>query len=49
MTSDNYLSKTVRPAVLIIFIFIFSTILLLIFIDSGFITFVVDDEWKDFF
>lgn len=44
MTSDSYLSKTVRPAVLIFLIF--STILL-IFIDSGFITFVVDDEWKD--
>jgi len=44
MSSDNLLSKTVRPAVLIFLIF--STILL-IFIDSGFITFVVDDEWKD--
>ena len=44
MTSDNTLSKSVRPAVLIFLIF--STILL-IFIDSGFITFVVDDEWKD--
>jgi len=44
MTSDSYLSKTVRPAVLIFLIF--STILL-IFIDSGFITFVVNDEWKD--
>jgi|TARA_R100000951_G_C2650034_1_gene184070 cation transport ATPase len=44
MTSDNLLSKSVRPAVLIFLIF--STILL-IFIDSGFITFVVDDEWKD--
>ena len=45
MASDSYLSKTVRPAVLIFLIF--STILL-IFIDSGFITFVVDDEWTDF-
>ncbi len=44
MSSDNLLSKTVRPAVLIFLIF--STILL-IFIDSGFITFVVDDEWKE--
>ena len=44
MTSDNKLSKSVRPAVLIFLIF--STILL-IFIESGFITFVVDDEWKD--
>jgi len=44
MTSDNTLSKSVRPAVLIFLIF--STILL-IFIDSGFITFVVDDDVKD--
>ena len=44
MTSDNKLSKSVSPAVLIFLIF--STILL-IFIDSGFITFVVDNEWKD--
>tara|TARA_R100000742_G_C4225244_1_gene48021 strand:+ start:147 stop:551 length:405 start_codon:yes stop_codon:yes gene_type:complete len=44
MSSDNLLSKSVRPAVLIFLIF--STILL-IFIDSGFINFVVDDEWKD--
>ena len=44
MSSDNLLSKSVRPAVLIFLIF--STIVL-IFIDSGFITFVVDDEWKD--
>jgi len=44
MSSDNKLSKSVRPLVLITLIV--STILL-IFIDSGFITFVVDDEWKD--
>ena len=44
MSSDNLLSKTVRPAVLIFLIF--STILL-IFIDSGFINFAVDDEWKE--
>jgi|TARA_R110002020_G_scaffold70819_2_gene183559 hypothetical protein len=44
MTSDSTLSKTVRPAVLI---FLITSTILLIFIDSGFITFVVDDEWKD--
>lgn len=44
MTSDNTLSKTVRPAVLIFLIF---SVIVLIFIDSGFTTFVVDDEWKD--
>jgi len=44
MTSDNRLSKTVRPAVLI---FLILSTIVLIFIDSGFINFVVDDEWKD--
>ena len=44
MTSDSKLSKTVRPAVLI---FLIASTILLIFIDSGFISFVVDDEWKD--
>ena len=44
MASDNKLSKSVRPLVLI---FLFVSTVLLIFIDSGFITFVVDDEWKD--
>ena len=44
MSSDNLLSKSVRPAVLI---FLIVSTILLIFIDSGFITFVVDDEWKD--
>lgn len=44
MTSDSVLSKTVRPAVLI---FLITSTILLIFIDSGFITFAVDDEWKD--
>lgn len=44
MTSDSVLSKTVRPAVLI---FLIASTILLIFIDSGFITFAVDDEWKD--
>ena len=44
MSSDNKLSKSVRPLVLI---FLIVSTILLIFIDSGFITFVVDDEWKD--
>ena len=44
MSSDNRLSKTVRPAVLI---FLILSTIVLIFIDSGFINFVVDDEWKD--
>ena len=44
MSSDNQLSKSVRPLTLI---FLIVSTILLIFIDSGFITFVVDDEWKD--
>jgi|TARA_R110000796_G_scaffold188495_1_gene305431 cation transport ATPase len=44
MSSDNMLTKSVRPMVLI---FLILCTMLLIFIDSGFITFVVDDEWKD--
>ena len=44
MASDNKLAKSVRPLTLI---FLFVSTVLLIFIDSGFITFVVDDEWKE--
>jgi|TARA_R110002020_G_scaffold39483_1_gene117361 hypothetical protein len=44
MTSDNHLSKSVRPLTLI---FLFVSTVLLIFIDSGFINFTVDDEWKE--
>tara|TARA_A200000159_G_C7277489_1_gene320014 strand:- start:381 stop:854 length:474 start_codon:yes stop_codon:yes gene_type:complete len=44
MTSDSRLSKSVRPLVLI---FVIVCTMLLIFIDSGFITFAVDDEWKE--
>jgi len=44
MSSDNKLSKSVRPLVLIFLIF---SSIVLIFIDSGFTTFVVDNEWKD--
>jgi len=44
MTSDNKLSKSVRPLTLI---FLFVSTVVLIFIDSGFINFAVDDEWKE--
>ena len=44
MNSDNKLSKSVRPMVLI---FLIVATILLIFIDSGFINFAVDDEWKE--
>ena len=44
MASDNKLSKSVRPITLI---FLFVSTVVLIFIDSGFINFAVDDEWKE--
>jgi len=44
MASDNKLSKSVRPLMLI---FVVVSTVLLIFIDSGFITFAVDDTWKE--
>jgi hypothetical protein len=44
MSSDNKLSKSVRPLTLI---FLFVSTIILIFIDSGFITFAVDNEWKE--
>ena len=44
MASDNNLSKSVRPITLI---FLFVSTIVLIFIDSGFINFAVDDEWKE--
>lgn len=44
MASDNKLSKSVRPLSLI---FILASTVLLIFIDSGFINFAVDNEWKE--
>ena len=44
MSSDSKLSKSVRPLTLM---FLIISTILLIFIDSGFLTFVVDDEWKD--
>lgn len=42
MTSDSWLSKNVRPLVLIFLIF---NTMLLIFIDAGFIKFKVEDNW----
>jgi hypothetical protein len=43
MKSDSWLSKNVRPLVLV---FLVVCTVLMIFIDAGTITFVVDDEWK---
>ena len=43
MKSDSWLSKNVRPMTLI---FLVVSSVLMIFIDSGTIKFVVDDEWK---
>ena len=40
----NWLTRSVRPLGLV---FLIVCTILLIFIDSGFITFVVDDQWKD--
>jgi mannitol-specific phosphotransferase system IIBC component len=42
MASDSWLSKNVRPLVLIFLIF---NTMLLIFIDAGFISFKVEDNW----
>ena len=42
MVSDSWLSKNVRPLVLIFLIF---NTMLLIFIDAGFINFKVEDNW----
>jgi len=44
MQSDSWLSKNIRPMVLIFLCF--STVLL-IFIDSGVITFRVDESWVE--
>ena len=40
----NWLTRSVRPLVLV---FLIVSTVLMVFIDSGSITFVVDDEWKD--
>jgi hypothetical protein len=44
MNSDSWLSKNVRPLVLI---FLVISTVLLIFIDAGAINFVVEDKWTD--
>lgn len=44
MTSDSWLSKNVRPLVLMFLIF---NTMLLIFIDAGEIKFKVEDNWVD--
>jgi hypothetical protein len=44
MNSDSWLSKNVRPMVLI---FLVVCTVLLIFIDAGTIKFVVEDKWTD--
>ena len=44
MASDSWLSKNVRPLVLI---FVIVCTMLLIFIDAGFIDFKVESKWVD--
>tara|TARA_R110000744_G_scaffold59288_2_gene123407 strand:- start:93 stop:488 length:396 start_codon:yes stop_codon:yes gene_type:complete len=44
LNSDSYLSKNVRPLVLIVLIV---STLLMVFIDAGAINFNVDNEWKE--
>ena len=44
MQSDSWLSKNIRPLVLI---FLVISTVLLIFIDAGAISFVVEDKWTD--
>ena len=44
MKSDSWLSKNIRPLVLI---FLCVSTVLLIFIDAGVITFQVQDKWTD--
>tara|TARA_R110000744_G_scaffold229822_1_gene347906 strand:- start:1579 stop:1959 length:381 start_codon:yes stop_codon:yes gene_type:complete len=44
MKSDSWLSKNIRPLTLA---FLVVSCVLLIFIDAGVISFVVDEEWKD--
>lgn len=44
MKSDSWLSKNIRPLTLA---FLVVSSVLLIFIDAGVISFVVDEEWKD--
>ena len=44
MNSDSWLSKNVRPMVLI---FLVVSTVILVFIDAGVITFTVEDKWTD--
>lgn len=44
LKSDSYLSKNVRPLVLI---FLIVSTVIMVFIDAGAINFNVDDEWKE--
>ena len=44
MQSDSWLSKNIRPLVLV---FLVVATVLLIFIDAGVISFVVQDKWTD--
>ena len=44
MQSDSWLSKNIRPLVLI---FLVISTVLMIFIDAGTINFVVEDKWTD--
>lgn len=44
MASDSWLSKNIRPLVLV---FLVVSTVLLIFIDAGAIKFVVEDKWTD--
>jgi hypothetical protein len=44
MKSDSWLSKNVRPLTLM---FLVVSTVLMVFIDAGVISFVVDEDWKD--
>jgi len=44
MNSDSWLSKNIRPLVLV---FLVVTTVLLVFIDAGAISFKVEDKWTD--
>ena len=44
MQSDSWLSKNIRPLVLV---FLVVSTVLMIFIDAGTINFVVEDKWTD--
>lgn len=44
MQSDSYLAKNIRPLVLA---FLVVSTVVMVFIDSGFITFTVKDTWVD--